>query len=350
MAPMWTTFGPVASPSTISDPAGVAQRIADESLFPGALETDAAETLPRQRLDVLAAEGLYGLAGPAWAGGMEADLATICAVLEALASGCLTTAFVWSQHVTTAFVAGACRTPAIRASTAALCDGTVRAGLALAGSLPGPKPLRAFPVDGGWRLTGMCPWVSGWGRVDVLHTAAVTADGTVVWSLVDADEGPRLHVRRRPLVALNATATVDVEFSAAFVPDERVTVILAPDESATPDPATLRKHAALALGVTSRCCRLLGPTPLDDELATCRQELGTAGADTMPDARTTASELSVRAATALMISVGSRSLRHDQHSQRLAREALAVSVFAARSPVREAFLDRLGAHTPTGDA
>lgn len=332
------------TPSTSSeDPVGAAQRLADEVLFPAALETDAAETLPRERLDVLAEAGFYGLLGPAWAGGMEADLDTVCAVTEALASGCLTTAFVWAQHVKTAFVAAVSPTPAIREWAEPLCRGETRSGLALAGALPGPTRVRAHPVDGGWQLTGPCPWVSGWGRVDVLHTAAVDGGGATVWGLVDAREGPALVAERVALAALNATATVNVDFDGCFLPDERVTLRVPPGGPPGPDAATLRIHAAFALGVASRCTMLVGKSPLDDELAACRHALTTAGDDEVADARAAASELAWRASATLASVTGSRSLRTDEHAQRLAREALFTAVFAARSPIREAFLARLGA-------
>lgn len=324
-----------------------AQRLADGVLFPGALEADSADTLPRDRLDALAEAGFYGLAGPTWAGGMDADLPTICAVVEVLASGCLTTTFVWAQHVTTVFVVAASASPHMRRWVQPLCRGECRAGLALAGALPGPAPLRAARASGGWSLTGASPWVSGWGRIDVLHTAALAEDGSTVWLLVDAREGPGLRVERPALVALNATATVNAHFNEHFVPHDRTTVVVPPEDSSTPAPATLRKHAAFALGVARRCCSLHGPSPLDAELSRCRATLESADADTMPAARAASSELALRSAAALMNAVGSRSLLLDRHPQRLAREALFVSVFASRSPVREAFLDRLGA-TPHG--
>lgn len=325
------------------DPTVTAQRLADDVLFPAALDTDAAGIVPRRLLDTLAEAGFYGLLGPAWAGGMEADLATVCAVTEALASGCLTTTFVWAQHVKTAFVAAASPTPALRGWAEALCRGETRSGLALAGALPGPTPLRAEAAEGGWVLAGPAPWVSGWERVDVLHTAALADDGSVVWSLVDARESPALRVERLALAALDATATVNVDFDGCFVPDERVTLRVPPGGSSGPDAATLRIHAAFALGVARRSTMLMGPSPLDEELAACREALAAADADTIADARAASSHLALRAAAALMSTTGSRSLKIDDHAQRLAREALFTGVFAARSPIREAYLDRLGA-------
>src|SRR2546427_12042646 len=50
-----------------------ARRIADELLFPAALETDAADLLPVTNLDLLADEGFYGIGGPVEAGGLGLD-------------------------------------------------------------------------------------------------------------------------------------------------------------------------------------------------------------------------------------------------------------------------------------
>src|SRR2546428_13052199 len=72
-----------------------ARRIADELLFPAALETDAADLLPVTNLDLLAHEGFYGIGGPVEAGGLGLDPGTLCEGVEALAAGCLTTAVVW---------------------------------------------------------------------------------------------------------------------------------------------------------------------------------------------------------------------------------------------------------------
>lgn len=329
------------------DPVTAARRLADDVLLPQALATDAADVVAREPLDALADAGLYGLLGPASAGGLDADLDTVCAVTEALASGCLTTTFVWAQHIKTVVVAAVSASPLVRGSVEPLCRGELRSGLALAGAMPTPTPLRAVAADGGWRLSGPAPWVSGWGRVDVIHTAARTDDDRVVWLLVDAGEGDGLTARRVPLAALHATATVDVAFDDHFVASERVTLITEAGDGAGPEPSTLRLHAAFALGVASRCCTLLGPSGLDDELAACRSALARGDETTMPDARAAASELAVRAATTLMSVTGSSALLRSRHPQRLVREALFTSVFAARSPVREAFLAQLGAPRPT---
>jgi alkylation response protein AidB-like acyl-CoA dehydrogenase len=323
------------------DAVETAQRLADDVLFPAALETDSADVLPIGLLDAVAAAGLYGLASPVVVGGLEADFATVCAVWEALSSGCLTTAFVWGQHIGLVHALAESSTPELKAAwLGPLTTGTIRAGLALGGALPQPT-LHASRAAGGWRLDGFSPFVSGWNRVDVLHTATRTENDEVVWLIVDATEGSAFAVERLRLVALNATATVRADFSGLIVPDDRVTAIH-PFGGATP-PEVLRIHASLALGVTARCCRLLGPSPLDDELADCRHRLDALDEETIAADRASAGALAVRAATALMAAAGSRSLIHTDHAQRLAREALFTAVYALRPASRDALLATLGA-------
>jgi alkylation response protein AidB-like acyl-CoA dehydrogenase len=316
-----------------------ARHIADDVLFPAALATDEADVVPLELLDALAEAGLYGLAAPLEYGGLEADFATVCAVQEELAGGCLTTAFLWAQHLGLVHALAESRDDRLRGEwLARLARGEVRGGLALGGALPQPT-LHARRGADSWRLEGVSPFLSGWGRIDVVHAAARTDANEVVWLIVDAAEGPALRVERLRLAALDATATVRATFSGLDVPDERVTD-RHPAGGETP-PEVLRLHASLALGVAGRCCRLLGPTHLDAELAALRSELDELGPATAA-ARASAGELALRAAAALMAATGSRSLLAGEHAQRLAREALFTLVYALRPASRDALLARLG--------
>jgi alkylation response protein AidB-like acyl-CoA dehydrogenase len=223
----------------------------------------------------------------------------------------------------------------------------------VSGILPGAPGVTARAVDGGWLLTGAAPWVTGWGLVDVIHTAAHGPDGDILWTLVDAVASPTLTYHRQRLVAVNASATVSVSFADHFVPADRVTRTepvanwVAGDPTRQPlvtepgRPLPGRHYmatqtAALALGVAGRCCKLLGPGRLDDELLACREAVNLAATTdpaALPEARARASHLAVRAAAALVVATGSRSLLLDQHPQRLAREATFLLVFGSRPPV-----------------
>lgn len=329
-----------ATPSSLEK----AAEIADGLLFPTALATDAAADVPVGHLDALAAAGLYGLAGPVDAGGMGVDAATALGIIEILAGACLTTTFVWIQHHS-AVRAVVNSTPEVGDEwLAPLCRGQRRAGIAVAGIRPGNAgraALTARAVDGGWLLRGVVPWVTGWGRVDVVHTAARNEAGDIVWALVDAIDSFTLSAERTHLVAVEASATVVLHFDDHFVPAHRVTGIEDYEQWQARDAAGLRPNGSLALGVAARCCRILGPSGHDDELVRCRAELDQASAETMPAARAGASHLALRTAATLIAAGGSRAILMDHHGQRLAREAMFLLVFASRPPIRTNLLQRL---------
>lgn len=319
-----------------------ARRIADEVLFPAALATDAADAVPLSHLDLLAREGFYGLAGPEEAGGLGIDLATGCKVIEIFAGACLATAFVWIQHQGPVFVLSNSESPALREEwLEPLCRGRRRAGIALGGARPGPPLLSARRASGGWILDGTAPWVTGWGRIDVMHVAARTGND-LVWLLVDARPADTLSVERPRLVAVDASATVTLVFQEHFVPEERVTGIEPHEAWLARDPFGLRLNASLALGVAGRCCRMIGPSPLDHELSACRTALDEGPPEAMPGARAAVAELAMRAAMYLVVAHGSRSVLLGEHPQRLAREAMFLLVFGSRPPIRTALLERIG--------
>jgi alkylation response protein AidB-like acyl-CoA dehydrogenase len=326
------------------DPVGLARTISDGVLFPGALDVDAADVVPVERLDQLANAGLYGLAGPASAHGMGVtDMATSLEVIEILAGGCLTTTFVWIQHhgaVRALTEAGP--SPLRNAFLEPMCQGAVRAGVAFSGlRRPGPPMLTAAPVPGGWRFDGQAPWVTGWGRIDVLRAAARRKDGDIVWALIDARDGASLSAEQLRLAAVNASATVTLTFRDHFVGDDRVLKIQPFDEWQAGDRASLRLNGSLALGVAGRCATLLESDPLRDAVTARRAALDQASPDDMPDARAQASALAMHAATTLVVTGGGRSITMDHHAQRLAREALFLLVFGQTASIKVAQLDRL---------
>ncbi len=322
----------------VTTPAKIARRIADRTLFPAALNTDAADLVSLEHLDLLAREGLYGVVGPREVGGSGLDREGFNQVVEELAGGCLTTTFVWIQH----------HNPvrAVAASTLRdawlepMCRGEVRAGIARTGERPGPPLLTAERTSEGFVLNGEAPWVSGWGRIDVILVAARTGDA-VVRLLMDADVAGTLTAERVRLVAVDASGTVTLRFRDHVIPVERLVDQEPLADVAARDPIGLRTNGSLALGVASRCCRLIGASDLDDEVRLARTALDTATPDTMPAARARAADLALRAAAALTVTRGGRAIVVDDHAQRLAREALFLLVFGTRSSIRDALLDRL---------
>jgi alkylation response protein AidB-like acyl-CoA dehydrogenase len=322
----------------LSDAAALRERaaiIADEVLFPAALAIDAADQVPVGHLDLLAAEGFYGPP--------QVDFVDFCRIVEVLASGCLATTFVWLQHFGAVRAAATSERPGIRDRWLdPLSRGVRRAGIALAALRPGTPAVRARAVDGGYLLDGEAPWVTGWGMIDTLFTAARDEADTVVWALLDAVPDETLSVQPLDLVAVNASRTVLVRFAGHFVPADRVTGTAPFAVVAAGDAAGLRLNGSLALGVTARCVRLLGPGRLDGALDECRAALDAGTPETMPQARAAASALAVRAAAALSAATGARAVMRGNHAERLSREALFLLVFGSRPAIKGALLRRLG--------
>ena len=183
--------------------------------------------------------------------------------------------------------------------------------------------------------------MTGWGLIDTLHAAARDENDDIIWALLDAEPGDALTVEPLELVAVMASRTAQVNLHTYFVPSERVTHVLPFSQWQLADAAGLRTNGSLALGLTARCCALIGRSELDDQLASVRAEFDDCAPEKLPAARAAAAELAVRAASALVVAHGSRSIRADSNSQRLAREAMFLLVFGTRPAIRASLLGLL---------
>ncbi len=319
-----------------------------ETFFADAEAVEAAGQVPRRHLDLLADNGFYGIFGPPVLGGRPESEGW--RTVATIASGCLSTAFVWLQHHSAVKAVAASDRPGIcETYLERMCRGELRAGLALGGLRPGPAALRATPVDGGYALTGEAPWVTGWGLVDVIHAAARLDDDTIVWLLLDARSGPTLRAEALELVAVNASRTVTLTFDGHVVGPERVTGTLPYEQWPVRDAAGLRLNGSLSLGLADRCRRLV-PDPvlagsLGRDVAAARAALDVAGAEYLPVARAAAAELALRASAALLTAVGARGILAGATAQRLLREASFLLVFGSRPAIKADLLRRVSRAT-----
>jgi alkylation response protein AidB-like acyl-CoA dehydrogenase len=330
----------------VADPVARARGLAADLLAPAAAAVEAAGTVPRAHLDALADAGLYGLTGPVEAGGLAADPATVAGVVEELAAGDLAPTFVWLQHLGVVGRIAAGAVPLREEFLPDLCAGRRRAGIALQAALrPGAPAIRLRRDGGELVLDGSVPWVSGWGLVDLVLVAARNVE-EVAFVLVDARRGPTLTTRPHRMTAVQASATVELVLTGHRVPAGR-TVHTAPLATLLArDAAGLRLNGSLALGLALRCARLVGPSPLDDEVTAARARLDAAGPEQLPGARAAAAALAHRAAGVLAVVTGSRTVERGSIAERTAREAVFLLVFGSRPAIKEALLTELGAARP----
>jgi hypothetical protein len=313
-----------------------AERLADAVLLPDAAAVDAADRVPERHLRLLDEAGLTGLAAAL------PDLETRLAVTAALAGGSLATAFVWLQHQ--GALAAVIRGPADLAGRYAepLATGALRAGVAITAVRP-PAPLTLSPAPGGFTLTGRVPWVTGWGIADLLLVAAVDGDRAVSTALVDAAAAPTLRAEPLDLVAARASRTVTLVLHRHPVPADRIVATLPLADWRAADAAGLAGNGALPLGVARRAARLAGSSALLAEVAAAQRHLATALPDELPAARAGAAALAVRAAAALTVHSGSRSVLAGAAAGRLMREAQFLLAFGSRPAIRHELVAVLGA-------
>ncbi|MEV6493908.1 acyl-CoA dehydrogenase [Actinoplanes sp. NPDC051633] len=288
--------------------AEAAAKIAEEVLFPAAAAVDRSDRVPAGHLDLLADAGFYDRAGD--------DLPE---VVEILASGCLATTFVWIQHLSPLFTAGA----ALRGR---------RAGIAYAGLAPGSD----LHVQGG-RLSGHVPWVTGWDLIDVVQVAVREGD-QIRYYLLDAVAGPTLEAELQELVAVQASRTVSLTFDGHPVPEELLVHTEDYEPWSQKNASGSSLNGFLSLGLVRRVSRLLDGA-FDDELTACRALL--ADQERTPQARAAASALAWKAAGALVTRTGSGGIRAGETAQRLAREAAFLLVFASRPSIRTELYRRM---------
>ncbi|MEC8922777.1 MAG: acyl-CoA dehydrogenase family protein [Actinomycetota bacterium] len=300
--------------------------LADGELFPNALDVDVGGQVPAKQLGLIRDAGFHGLFSPTEVGGLGASPETQWAVHEALAGGCLTTSFVWAQHAGPSRAAAETTGPMREEWASLLATGGAQGGVAFAHlNRPGPPILEAHPCDDGWLFSGTAPFVTGWGHIDVVLTAARSGD-MIVWAMVDAKDCATLKSRRLSLAAIDSAVTVELSFAEHPVARRCVTSMEQLSDWRERYRRGLRSNGSNPLGVTARATRLLGPSPLDTQLAEAREAINVAPVERLPEARARLGDLCVRATSALVANTGGSALFIEQQAQRLAREALFLLV------------------------
>ncbi|HAF68174.1 MAG TPA: hypothetical protein DCL16_03540 [Acidimicrobiaceae bacterium] len=318
-----------------------ATTLADNQLFPKALEVDAEGTVPTTQLDLICEAGFHGLFAPTEFGGMGASPQTQWAVHEAISGGCLTTSFVWAQHAGPTRAAAETAGPMKARWVEALATGESRGGVAFAHlNRPGLPILRAEPTSDGWLFSGTAPFVTGWGHIDVVLTAARYGE-SIVWAMLDAKDCETLTSRRLSLAAIDSAVTVELSFDNHPVSEKSVTSVEAFSDWAEKYRHGLRSNGSNPLGVASRATSLLGPSPLDQQLDKARKRINSATTEELPEARAVLGDLCVRATSALVATVGGSALFVEQQAQRLAREALFLLVQGQTPEIKQHHLKLL---------
>jgi alkylation response protein AidB-like acyl-CoA dehydrogenase len=172
-------------------------------------------------LAALARAGLLAGFVPVADGGTGATEAAITAALVAIAERCLTTALAITQWASAVRIIAGGPAPLRAAVLPSLVRGetftTVGISqLTTSRQHTAPAVVASRAADG-WRLDGLCPWVTGADSVDTIVTGGVTADGRQSFFLVPARAVGVTIDPPLEMLALSGSRTSVVRFTAAPV-------------------------------------------------------------------------------------------------------------------------------------
>ncbi len=348
-----------------------ARRLADDVFRPQAEAADqgAINGIVGANIKLLADTGYFGLGIAPQHGGMGADEATRREFTELMASACGVTAFTQQQlHAGGGFVGGGRSEELKKTMLPEFAAGRNLCGVAFSHlRRSGPPMLRAERVDGGFRLNGVAPWVTGWSLLDsFILGATVAADGShlFAWVPKPGNEESLRPGPPVPLAVMNASDTAEVTVAELFVPDAHVLSERPAEALQRGDFCGITGHVFLPLGCARGSVHYLRTLadrrrrgdlqPVADEFAreidAVRHEALTwsgACAD-RPDykdralrARASAILLAERAAHAAVTATGGSAHLLSSPPQRLFREAMFYTTTAQTFDVQSATLDLL---------
>ena len=335
----------------------IAKTICRTVIEPRAEEVDRSGTVPRENLKALADAGLVRalVENPALRGPFT----------EELCAACGTTYFTLTQHLGSAERILRNGSPALQKLLPDFLDGRAWVGVGF-GHLRRPqRMLSATPVPGGWTLSGVAPWVTGWPILKGTIYGAWLPDGRHVYLYAEASVSDAQRPSAPlPLCAMGATETVEVTLNDLFVPEENFLFHSSREELMRGDEANLAGNVAPMLGVATGSVRALRaiaakkPIPaitdaadaLTEQIDACRERCSHLSRadknepgwkEAALDARTGAIELGIRAAGCAVAAASGGANSLDHPAQRRFREAMFYSLFQQTSDILRATVTRL---------
>lgn len=346
-----------------------ADQVLREEVAPKAQAMDTDPEALAEGLAVLAREGMLALKRPEEFGGPNLPDPEIRRFQEIVArySGAL--AFLQTQHQG---ISGMLASSPNRALAEEYLPHTHNGGRLVGVGFsqlrrPGPPLVTATPVEGGYRIDGRVPWVTGLGFFGEFVVGAALPDGQAVFGLVPLTEAE--GVRPTPpmrLAAMMAAGTVAVDLDGFVLPDARVIAIRPAGWISGSDEINIAQQGSFALGCAQAGLDVLGQNAerrrldfaerarasLQAELDAIRAEAeewaGRASSENVAarlGLRARMIDLMVRCAHAAVVSSSGAANSLDHPAQRIYREAMVFSVSAQTGPIMEATLDRIVARS-----
>jgi alkylation response protein AidB-like acyl-CoA dehydrogenase len=348
-----------AIPGT-SDVLGRVQRIAAARLPGLILKIDQEGLYPEQVLREFGEAGAYR--GPlSRLDGAEApDLKTALEAMAIAGQYCLSTSFcVWCQDTLAWYLANTANAALRDALAPGVAAGQTLGGTGLSNAMKcfsgiEKVKLSGKRTEGGYRVTGVLPWVSNLGQGHYFGTIFedVARPGHYVMAVIDCSQEGVTLAPSGPFTALDGTRTFTVQVRDALIPDAMILADPADEFVREIRAGFVLLQAGMAFGVIQACVDLMKrmreplghinkyleeqPEYFEEALAGLREavlglaatplETGAGYWRAVLSGRLTAGELSVKAAHAAMLHCGARGYVINGEAQRRLREAYFVAI------------------------
>jgi alkylation response protein AidB-like acyl-CoA dehydrogenase len=342
-----------------------AERFFAEHVRPHAEEMDQDVEALRAAFDEMCGQDLMALRRPAKYGGPEISEKGFRAFQEMSARYSGSLSFLMTQHQSAVSMLARSENEALRAEyLPQMGDGRKLSGIGFSQlRRPGPPVMRAEPCDGGFRLNGQVPWITGWTFYHEFLIGATLPDGRAVFGFVPFEDSATVRIGPvMRLAAMETPQTVSAEVANHFLPAEKVVFERGADWAQKNDMINIVLQGHFALGCAQAGIDVVrqaferkgldfvreAADRLQAELDACRE-----AASRVPvgmDSEITEEKLRLRAwaiglaarcghAAVAASSGAANSLQHP--AQRIYREALVYTVSAQTSEIMRATLERL---------
>lgn len=339
------------------------REVINRNLTPKVQDIDLKGEYPAQIMHQLGAADAFAHAvSPDYQGSGKGLRAAVQSI-EEISKDCLSTGFIaWCQVACTWYLQNT-ENQQLRANLLPkIARGETLAGTGLSNPVKHFSDiekiaLTAKPVEGGYVINGMLPWVSNLGPGHHFGIAAKLADSDDYMMAIVSDELEGMSLRcNAHFIALEGTGTYSCLFRDAFVPDEWVLAAPCEEYVACIRPGFVLTQVGMGLGLTASCIELMERSNrrlghvnqfLDDQAGDLTADLQVARQHTYQladqlnqctgiaepqltreiiQARITAAELSLRSSQAAMLHAGARAYVHGSPAERKLREAYFVAI------------------------
>ena len=339
------------------------RHVVEQSLVPKVQDIDLKGEYPAVILHQLGSAGAFAHAVSPEYGGTGLGLKGAIQSIEEISKTCLSTGFMaWCQVACTWYLQNTDNQALRTTLLPDIANGRKLAGTGLSNPMKHfadieKIALTAEPVEGGYRVNGMLPWVSNLGPGHAFGIAAkiVASDDYLMAMVSDDLEGMLLRCNAH-FIALEGTGTYSCLFRDVFVPDAMV--LAAPCEEYVDciRPGFILTQVGMGLGLAVSCVELMRRSnkrlghvnrflddqaedieadiamahdrtyALADQLDQCSGKIDVQLMREVVQARITAAELSLKSAQAAMLHAGARAYVHGSAPERKLREAYFVAI------------------------